>query len=144
MADLHIGDQGHKLMLDVLFGAVTAPSNFYIALLNDTVTGTDDWSDVSANEISSGTNTGYAQVTINRDQTADGFAAAVLDSAEMWAVGKQAVFTAGALWVTAITAVVLVANLATDKLVGYANVSSYILGSGETYKVTPKIKLTKV
>lgn len=144
MAVLHATDKGHEHILDVALRAATAASNFYVALLNDTILGTDNWADVSANEVTVGSNPGYAQQTINRDGTASGWPTLALDVAEMQIIGKQCTFTATANWATAVTAVGIVANLATDALLLYSNISSISLLSGESILVTPKWKLTKV
>ncbi len=141
---LHATDRGHYDLLAIGLQAGTAPSNFYVALLNDTVLGTDDWADVSANELLVGVNPGYAQAVINRDATADGWPTGpVLDSSEMMITGKEVSFTATANWATAITAVAIVANMATDRLWFYQNRQSLTLAINEVLKVTPKVKLTK-
>ena len=144
MAVLHATDKGHEHVLDVALRGATAASNFYVALLNDTILGTDNWADVSANEVTVGNNPGYAQQTINRDATANGWPTLALDSSEMQITGKQVTFTASANWVTAVTAVGIVANMATDALLLYSNITSISLLNGESIAVTPKWKLTKV
>lgn len=140
MAVLHATDRGHQEMLDEYFRAATAPSNFLVALVNDTVVGTDDWADISAQQQ---TGTGYSQQAINRDGTASGWPTLALDSSEMQIIGKQVTFTAtGADWI-ATTAIVVLANLATDRLLLYSNIPSITLGNGESILATPKFKLTK-
>jgi hypothetical protein len=140
----HFTDAGFKQMMEVYFQGVTAPSNFYVALVNDTIVGTDDWSDISTNEI---TGTGYAQQTINRDGTSSGWPTGpVLDSSEMQITGKKVTFgpASAADW-TSVTAIAIVANLSTDRLIAYANRgSSLSIGLDESYAITPKLKLTKV
>lgn len=142
MATGHFTDRGHQEMMSEYFQATTAPSNFLGALVNDTVVGTDDWSDISANQQ---TGTGYSQQAINRDATASGFPTGpALDSSEMMITSKQITFTAtGADWI-ATTAICLLANMATDRLLYYANIPSVTLGNGESLLATFKPKLTKV
>lgn len=142
MATLHATDRGHQEMMSVYLQNTTAPSDFYVALVNDTVVGTDDWADISANVQ---TGTGYSAQTINRDATASGWPTGpTLDSSEMMITGKQVTFTAtGADWI-ATTAICVVANMATDRLIMYANIASITLGNGESIQATPKFKLTKV
>ena len=140
MATAHFTDNGHYYMMDAYFRGGTEPTDFYVALVNDTVVGTDDWSDISGNVQ---TGTGYSAQTINQDATASGWPTLALDSSEMQVVGKEVTFTAtGADWI-ATTAIALVANMATDRLIAYANISSITLGNGESLSVTPKLKLTK-
>ena len=140
MATAHFTDMGHYYMMDVFFRGGTAPSDFYVALLNDTVLGTDDWANVSAN---TQTGTGYAIAAINRDATAAGWPTLAIDSSEEQIIGKAVTFTATAGDWIATTAIALVANMATDHLVAYANISTITLGNGESLSVTPKLKLTK-
>lgn len=143
MAVLHATDKGHEHILDVALRGATAAANFYVALLNATIVGTNNWADVSANELSAGTNSGYAQVSIARDATAAGWPTLALDSSEMQIIGMSCTFTATGNWATAVTAVAIVANLATDALIFYSNITSISLLSGESITVTPKFKLTK-
>ena len=140
MATGYWTDRGHQEMMDVFFRGATAPDNFLVALVNDTVVGTDDWSDVSANQQ---TGTGYSQQTILRDATASGWPTLALDDLEMQITGKEVTFAATAANWIATTAVCIIANLATDRLLAYANIASITLGNGESYSVTPKLKLTK-
>lgn len=140
MATGYWTDRGHQEMMDVFFRGATAPTSFLVALVNDTVVGTDDWADVSAGEQSG---TGYSQQTIARDATASGWPTLALDSLQMQIIGKEVTFTATAANWIATTAVCLIANLGTDRLVAYANITSITLGNGESYSVTPKLKLTK-
>jgi hypothetical protein len=143
MATGHFTDAGFQNMMDVYFRAATAPSQFFVSLLNDTIVGTDNWADVSANELQAATpNAGYAQVAVTRDAT--GFPTLALDSSEMQIISKACTFTASGNWATSITAIALRADLATDQLISYANVPSTTLASGESYSVTIKLKLTKV
>lgn len=140
MATLHMTDKGHELLLGVFFRNDTAPTAFYVALGNDTVVGTDDWADISANEQAG---TGYSRQTINRDSTANGWPTLALDSSEMQITGKQVTFTASADWATVVTFIALVADMATDRLVAYANIASMTVTNGQSFQVTPKVKLTK-
>ncbi len=142
MATFHFTDRGHQEMMSVYFQNTTVPSDFLSTLVNDTVVGTDDWSDVSANVQ---TGTGYAAQTINRDATAAGWPTGpALDSSEMMITSKTVTHTAsGADWI-ATTAICLVANMATDRLIGYSNITSVTLANGESLSATYKPKLTKV
>lgn len=142
--ELHATDRGHYDLLVIALQNGTAPTDFYVVLLNDTILGTDDWADVSANELVVGTNPGYAQAVITRDATANGWPTGpVLDSSEMMITGKEVSFTATANWVTPITALAIVANMATDRMWFYQNRQSLLLAINEVLKVTPKFKLTK-
>ena len=141
MATGHFTDQGHKLMLSLLFQAVTAPSQFLAALVNDTVVGTDDWSDISANVQ---TGTGYSEAVINRDATASGWPTGpVLDSSEMMITSKTVTFAAtGTNWI-ATGAITLRADLATDRLIAYVNITPITLANGESISAIFYPKLTK-
>jgi hypothetical protein len=141
--ELHATDRGHYDIMDIALRAATGPTNFYGALINDTIVGTDDWSDISTNEI---TGTGYAQQTINRDGTAAGWPTLALDSSEEQIIGKKITFgpATAADWIQ-VTAVAIVANYATDRLWFYGNRGAALsIGIDESYAVTPKFKLTKV
>ena len=142
MATFHLTDRGHQEMLSVYFQATTPPSQFLGTLVNDTVVGTDDWSDVSANVQ---TGTGYAAQAILRDATASGWPTGpALDSAQMMITSKTVTFTASSTDWIATTAICLCADMATDRLLGYANITSVTLGNGESISVIFKPKLTKV
>lgn len=141
MATGHFTDRGHQEMMSVYFQNTTAPTQFLGALVNDTVVGTDDWADVSAN---AQTGTGYAEQAILRDATASGWPTGpTLDSSEMMITSKTITFTAtGTNWI-ATTAICLKADMATDRLLAYANITSVTLANGESLSAIFKPKLTK-
>lgn len=144
MAVLHATNKGHEHILDVALRGATPATTFYVALLNATISGTNDWPDVSIAEISSSNNPGYSRAYINRDSTDNGWPILALDNGEMQIVGKQCTFTATANWVTPVTSIAIVASMATDALLFYSNIASITLLSGESILVTPKFKLVKV
>lgn len=144
MALLHMTDAGHQDIQDVYFRGATAPTSFAIRLVNDTVLGTDNWADVSANE--KATQGGYTVggATVNRDNTAAGWPTLALDSSEMQCTSMKVSWTASADWVTPYSAVCLVAVKAVNQLLGYANVTARTPLNGDTVSWTAKVKFTKV
>ena len=141
MATGHFTDRGHQEMMSVYFQATTAPSQFLATLVNDTVVGTDDWSDVSGNVQ---TGTGYAAAVINRDATASGWPTGpALDSSEMMITSKTVTFTATAANWIATTAICLCADMSTDRLIAYTNITSVTVANGESLSAIFKPKLTK-
>jgi hypothetical protein len=143
----HWTDAGFMDMMGVYFQGITAPGSFAMRLVNDTVVGTDNWADISANEIPSENGYTTGGISINRDATASGFPTLALDDSEPMITGKECAWTVVTDdWATAVTAVALVADKATDQLVAYSNLP----GAGITPVVgdiigwTPKLKLTKV
>ena len=75
MATLHWADAGFLDMLGVYFRGITAPAGFALRLVHDTIVGTDNWADISANELPSANGYTTGGVAINRDDTAAGFPA---------------------------------------------------------------------
>ena len=144
MATLYATNAGHQDILSVYFQGGTVPSAFAMRLFNDTVVGTDNWADISANEIPSANGYVTGGVTINRDATASGWPTLALDSNEMMITGKKCSWTASGNWATAVTAVTIVADKATDQLICYANITAQQPLTGEVISWTPKYKLKKV
>lgn len=141
MAAFVFAKQGFKQMLDEFFRAATAPTNFYVSLHNDTAVIGDDFSDL----LNEQTGTGYAQETINRDATASGWPTLAANGAGDWQIeGKEVTFTATAADWIAVKCIALVANLATDRLIGYMNITTTTPDNGESIAVTPKMYLTQV
>jgi hypothetical protein len=131
---------GLQLIFDVFFRGATAPTGFAVRLVNDTVLITDNWADVSANELPSAggyTTGGYA---LNKDAT--DFPTLVNDGNDVRLDTKEVSWTATADWATAVTAVCLVADMATDQLVAFENISSVQPQNGDTVAWTVKMKLT--
>jgi hypothetical protein len=143
MATLYATDYGHQDIMDVYFRGATAPSAFAMRLVHDTVVGTDNWADISANELPSANGYTTGGATINRDATANGWPTLALDSSEMQVVGKECSWLASGNWATSCTAVTIVADKATDQLVLYANITACQPLVGETVAWTPKYKLSK-
>ena len=144
MATLYATDAGHQDLFSVYFQVGTSPSAFAMRLVNDTVVETDNWSDISANEIPSANGYTTGGVTINRDATASGWPTLALDSAEMMITGKKCTWTASGNFATPITAVTIVADKAVDQLILYANITAQQPLTGEVISWTPKYKLKKV
>jgi len=140
MAILAATDKGHELMLAGFCKNATDVTQFLASLWNDTIVGTDDLSDLQ-NEMNSGTESGYARITIEASGT--GWPTLALDSSEMQIQSKTVTFTATGAWTNPFTAVGILANMATDALFLYSNVPSTTLSNGDSFAVTVKFKLTK-
>lgn len=140
MATLAATDIGHQTMLDVFFRTATNPSQFLAALFNDAIVGTDDESDLQ-NEMDNSTEPGYARITIEASNT--GWPTLALESSEMQIESKTVTFTATDDWTNPFTAVGIIADMATDRLIVYSNVPSTTLSDGDSFAVTVKFKLTK-
>lgn len=144
MSTLYATNNGYYDIMDVYFRAATAPSAFAMRLVHDTVLGTDNWADVSANELPSAggyTTGGYA---ITRDATATGWPALALDSGEEMITGVKCTWTASASWGTSCTAICIVADKAVDQLLMYSNITAVQPLINEVVAWTPKFKLLKV
>src|SRR5574340_747455 len=138
MADMYFSDAGFIDLMSVYFQGVTAPSAFKMQLVNDTVVATDNWADVSANEKASQGGYTVGGETINRDATASGWPTGpVLTDSKIVLTGKKCSWTANADWATAVTAVCIVADKATDQLVGYSNITSITPKNGDIVAWTP-------
>lgn len=139
MADGKFTQKGYTDMFDCYFRGQTLPSAFYVALVNDTVVIGDNWSDISGNELPSekGYTTGGVSLTLD----ATGFPTLTDDSNDVRCDTKEVSWTASASWGTAATAIVLVADKATDQLVAFANITSVQPLIGETVAWTIKLKL---
>jgi hypothetical protein len=130
---------GYHDMMDCYFRGQTLPSAFAVRLVNDTVLITDNWADISANEIPSagGYTTGGAALTLD----ATGFPVLGNDGTDEEIETKEVSWTASANWATAVTSVTLVADKATDQLISFDNITAVQPLNGETVKWTVKLKL---
>lgn len=131
-------------MLAVYFQNITAPSAFAMRLVNATGTNTQNWADISANELPSANGYNAGGVAINRDGTASGWPTLALDGGEPQIIGKTCSWTAFGNWATAITLIAFVAVKAVDQLLAYKNITAVQPQTGDTVGWTPKLKLTKV
>ena len=141
MATFTFANRGFQEILDLYFRGATAPTQFLVALFNDTAAITDDKADL----LNEQTGTGYAQQVINRDSTAAGWPTlAANGSGYMQVEGAEVTFTASAADWIATQCIALIADLATDRLIGYCNISSVTVGNGESLAFTPKMYLKQV
>lgn len=130
---------GFTDFFDVYFRGATVPSGFAVRLVNDTVLITDNWADISANEkASSG---GYTTGGVSLTKDATGFPTLANDVNDVRCDTKEASWTASADWSTAVTAVCLVADKATDQLLAFENITSVQPLNGATIAWTIKLKL---
>ena len=136
MATGYFTDEGHEHLLGAVFKNDTEGA-FYAALYNDTVIGTETIATIQNEQ----TGTGYAQAAITQDAT--GFPTLALDSSEMQIETKTVTFTASSTDWIAVTAICLCVDLATDKIIAYANLSTITVGNGDSIDFIFKLKLTK-
>jgi len=81
-------NEGQESMLSNHFQGVTAPTEYYIRLYNDTPVKTDSLGDLSGEPVGNG----YAPILVER--SAVGFPTLALDAGDFQAVSKQVSFTA--------------------------------------------------
>ncbi len=134
----NLADGGEQMFLDVTLRAGTAPTNYYIALYNDTIVDTDTLSTVTGEPSTNG----YARQLVERSAT--GWPTLALDSGDYQATSSTETFTAsGGSWgPVTYAALVTASSGTTGTLVSYAALSqSRTLASGESLQVTYRVKL---
>ncbi len=134
----NLADGGEQMFLDVGLRAGTAPTNYYIALYNDTIVDTDTLSTVTGEPSTNG----YARSLVERSAT--GWPTLALDSGDYQATSSTETFTAsGGSWgPVTYAALVTASSGTTGTLVSYAALSqSRTLASGESLQVTYRVKL---
>lgn len=147
-------DEGEFMILDVALRGGTAPANFFIGLLKNSLatapveTSTLASLPVSTHEPTNATEPGYAaRQQVNRDATASGWPTLVLNSGDHQATSKTVSWTASANWTGTLrwiflTSITTVADT-TGKLFSLAQLSAdRTLLSGDTLQVTYSLKLT--
>lgn len=139
MADGKWTQSGYKDMLDCYFRGQTLPGAFDVRLVNDTVVIGDDWGDISTNELPSANGYTTGGVALTLDST--GFPTLTPDGNDYRCDTKEVSWTASADWGTAATAICLVADKSTDRLVAFANITAVQPLNGETIAWTIKLKL---
>ena len=133
-----LADEGENAMLDVFFRAGTAPTNFYIALYNDTPVDTDTLATLTGEA----SGNGYARQLVERSNT--GWPTLALDSGDYRAVSSTETFTASGGSIGPVTYAVLttVVSGTAGLLIAYNALSqSRTLASGESLDVTFRAKL---
>jgi hypothetical protein len=133
-----LADEGENAMLDVFFRAGTAPSNFYIALYNDTPVDTDTLATLTGEPSGSG----YARSLVERNST--GWPTLALDSGDYRAVSSTETFTASGGTIGPVTYACLVtaASGTSGLLIAYNALSaSRTLNDGDSLDVTFRVKL---
>lgn len=134
-----LADEGEQDILDVYFRALTAPTSFYVGLLNSTPTDTTTLSTMS-NEPSGN---GYARQQITRNNT--GWPTLALDSGDYRVVSTVETFTASGGSIGPVTYSFLCTNAASGtsgKFLTYTALSeARTMANGESLEVTTRIKL---
>lgn len=136
--DNALADEGEQQMLDVYLRAGTAPTNFYIALYNDTPVDTDTMATITGEP----SGNGYARQLVERSST--GWPTLALDSGDYRAVSSTETFTAsgGSIGPVTYAALVTVSSGTAGLHIAYAALStSRTLANGESLDVTKRIKL---
>ncbi len=133
-----LADEGEQDMLSVYFRAGTAPTNFYVGLVNDTPVDTDTLATITGEP----SGNGYARQLIERNST--GWPTLALDSGDYRAVSTEETFTASGGSIGPVTYAFLttVVSGTSGLLIAYAALSaSRTLAAGETLGVTSRVKL---
>ena len=133
-----LADEGEQAMLDVFFRAGTAPTNFYVGLVNDTPVDTDTLSTITGEP----SGNGYARQLIERNST--GWPTLALDSGDYRAVSSVETFTAsgGSIGPVTYSFLTTVVSGTSGLLIAYNALStSRTLANGESLDVTNRIKL---
>jgi hypothetical protein len=134
-----LADEGESDLLAVYFRAATAPTTFYLGLLNSTPTDTTTLATMT-NEPSG---SGYARQEITRDNT--GWPTLALDGGDFRVVSTTETFTAAGGTIGPVTYAFLCTNAATGTtgkfLVFNALSSSRTLNDGDSLDVTMRVKL---
>lgn len=134
-----LADEGEQDILGVYFRASTAPTTFYLGLLNSTPTDTTTLASMTGEPSGSG----YARQQITRDNT--GWPTLALDAGDYRAVASVETFTAAGGTIGPVTYAFLCTNAATGTsgkfLVYNALSSSRTLNDGDSLDVTMRVKL---
>jgi hypothetical protein len=134
-----LADEGENNILDVYLRAATAPTTFYLGLLNSTPTDTTTLATMTS-EPSTG---GYARQQITRDST--GWPTLALDSGDHMATATVETFTASGATIGPVTYAFLCTNAASGTsgkfLVYNALSASRTLNDGDSLDVTMRVKL---
>lgn len=132
-----LADEGEEDMLDVYFRGATAPTNFYLGLVNDTPTETDGLGDLTGEPSGSG----YSRQTI--PATAVGWPTLALDSGDFQAESTTETFTASGGTIGPVTYSFLATTVDnTGVLVAYVALSTTrTLTDGDSLDVDYNVKL---
>lgn len=134
-----LADEGEENILDVYFRAATAPTTFYLGLLNSTPTDTTTLATMTAEP----SGNGYSRQQIERNST--GWPTLALDGGDFRAVASVETFTAAGGTIGPVTYAFLCTNAATGTsgkfLVYNALSSSRTLNDGDSLDVTMRVKL---
>lgn len=147
-------DEGEFAILDIALRAGTAPANWFIGLMKNTLTVLPAETSTLATlnsagpyELTNGSDPGYsARAQVNRDATANGWPTLALNSGDYQATSKSVVFTASSNWTDTVrwmflTTVSTVGDT-TGKLISLAQLSAdRTLLSGDTLTITYNLKL---
>ena len=132
-----LADEGESAMLDVYFRGATAPTNFYLGLVNDTPVETDSLTDLTGEPSGSG----YSRQTI--PATSVGFPTLALDSGDFQTTSTTETFTASGGSIGPVTYSFLATSSDnTGLLVAYVALSTTrTLTDGDSLDVDVAIKL---
>ena len=133
-----LADEGEQDMLSVYFRAGTAPTNFYIGLVNDTPVETDTVATLTGEP----SGNGYARQLVERNST--GWPTLALDSGDYRVVSGEETFTAsgGSIGPVTYSFLTTTSSGTAGLLIAYAALSaSRTLAAGETLGVTARVKL---
>lgn len=134
-----LADEGETDMLDVYFRAATAPTTFYVGLLNSTPTDTTTLTTMTA-EAATG---GYSRKQLAR--SAVGWPTLALDVGDYRLVSAITTFTATGATIGPVTYSFLCSNAASGtsgKFLAYTALSgSRTLADGDSLDVTTRVKL---
>lgn len=131
-----LADEGEQMFLDVALRGGTAPTQFYLRLVNDTVAETD----TLAALVGEPATAGYAAQLVERSNV--GWPTLALDSGDYQAVSKTVTFSAsGGSWGPVNTCILATTSDNTGLLVSFAALStSRTLADGESLQVTYRVK----
>ena len=134
-----LADEGESDLLDVYFRGATAPTGFYVGLLNSSPSDTTTLTTMTGEPSGSG----YSRKNLTRNST--GFPTLALDSGDYRLVGAAVTFTASGGTIGPVTTSFLCSNAASGTsgkfLVYNALAQSRTLADGDSLDVTIRIKL---
>lgn len=134
-----LADEGEQDFLDVYLRAATAPTTFYVGLVNDTIVDTDTLATITGEP----SGNGYSRKQVERNST--GWPTLALDSGDFRAVSSVETFTASGGSIGPVTSAFLCTNAASGtagKLLTYNALSqSRTLADADSLDVTTRIKL---
>jgi hypothetical protein len=130
---------GYHEMMNGFFRGNTLPTAFKMALVNDTVLLTDDWAQISANDLPSANGYTAGGETITNDAT--GFPVLGNDGTDEEMETKEITWTASGNWATAATAVVLNTVTGTVHTVAFENITAVQPQLNDVIRFTMKLKL---